>query len=98
MNSTAVIFRKDREGEIFALFPEVPADNYGRYCLAYQHVGQSCAADYRGCIQHSRPAAPNEYRELLTEVGKGFSTPLVVKQKATAVMHQERNYAARHID
>jgi len=89
---TTVIFRKDREGEIFAMFPEVPADNYGRYCLAYQHVGQGCAADYVGCVRRSTPAKPNEYRELLTEVGNGFSTPLVVRKRATPAMHEERRY------
>ena len=29
MESTAVVFRMDREGVVFALFPELPADNQG---------------------------------------------------------------------
>ena len=30
--TTVVIFRMDREGVVFALFPELPADNYGYFC------------------------------------------------------------------
>ena len=60
MSQVIVIFRKDRTGwkEPFALFPELPADNYGNYCDSYQHVGQHCAADYHGCIANSDPASP----------------------------------------
>ena len=54
METTAVIFRVDREGIIFALFPEFPSDNYGYLCTCYQHVGQHCSADYHGCIANSR--------------------------------------------
>ena len=56
MSVTAVIFRVDREGTVFALFPELPADYDGLYCLCYQHVGEHCSADYFGCIAASRLA------------------------------------------
>ncbi len=46
METTIVIFRRDKEGIIFALMPELPADNQGWYCTCYQHIGQHCAADY----------------------------------------------------
>jgi hypothetical protein len=39
MDTTIVIFRMDREGNIFALMPELPADNYGVYCTCFQHIG-----------------------------------------------------------
>ena len=70
MNEVVVIFRKDRTGwkDCFALFPELPADNYGHYCTAYQHVGQHCAADYHGCIANSDPATPAEYADLFEEL------------------------------
>ena len=57
MSETVVIFRRDRDGSVFALFPELPADESGRCCTAYQHVGQHCAADYHGCIANSDPAS-----------------------------------------
>jgi len=63
---TPVIFRVDREGEVFALFPTLPA--YGYYVTCYQHIGQHCAADYGLCINDSRPAQPAEYADLLEEL------------------------------
>ena len=68
--NTIVIFRKDRDGDkaCFALFPELPADYHGRYCTCFQHVGQHCAADYRGCVANSHPAKPVEYADLQTEL------------------------------
>jgi len=67
---TIVIFRKDRTGwkDCFALFPELPSDEHGRLCTAYQHVGQHSAADYYGCIAQSDPATPAEYADLLKEL------------------------------
>ena len=65
-----VIFRVDRgrDGDVFALFPNIPADNAGRYVQSYQHIGQHAAADYVGCISRSRPAKPHEFAELKQEL------------------------------
>jgi hypothetical protein len=95
MNETIVIFRKDRTGwkDCFALFPELPADNFGRYCDSYQHVGQHGAADYQGCIAASDPASPEEYADLFEELeGRGYS--LVVRHRATPEMHERRRRMA----
>ena len=95
MNETIVIFRKDRTGwkDCFALFPELPADNYGNYCTCYQHVGQHCAADYQGCIAASDPATPEEYADLSKELERrGYN--LVVRQRATPEMHERRRRLA----
>ena len=90
---TIVIFRKDETGDCFALFPELPSDNQGFYCTAYQSVGQHCAADYQGCIAASDPAAPYEYAALYEELERrGYR--LVVHQRATAVMHEKRRRVA----
>ena len=94
-DTTIVIFRKDRTGhkEPFALFPELPSDNYGHYCTAFQHVGQHCAADYQGCIAASDPASPEEYADLFEELEKrGYA--LVVKHRATPEMHERRRRMA----
>ena len=90
MSETVVIFRKDRTGwrDTFALFPELPSDNYGRYCTAYQHIGQHCAADYHGCIANSDPAAPEEYADLYEELERrGYN--LTVRRRATPEMHEK---------
>ena len=95
MSETVVIFRKDRTGwkEPFALFPELPADNHGQYCTAYQHVGQHCAASYHGCIANSDPAAPGEYKDLYEELERrGYH--LTVHRRATPVMHERRRRIA----
>ena len=93
MDTTSVIFRLDREGVVFALFPELPSDTYGTYCTAYQHVGQHCAADFQGCIAQSRPARADEYAAIFNELERrGYH--LHVHQKATAVMHERRRRIA----
>jgi hypothetical protein len=94
METTIVVFRMDKEGIVFALFPELPADNYGTYCTCYQHIGQHCSADYHGCIQFSRPANPDEYAGLLIELERrGYHVE--VRQRATPVMHERRRLFAR---
>ncbi len=94
MDTTIVIFRMDREGIVFALMPELPADNHGTYCTCYQHIGQHCAADYQGCIFHSRPAASEEYADLLIELEKrGYHVE--VRQRAMPIMHERRRQLAR---
>jgi hypothetical protein len=92
--TTIAIFRMDRQGIVFALFPELPADNDGCYCTCYEHVGQHGVADYRRCIASSRSANPDEYADLLTELERrGYY--LEVRQRATPVMHERRRSFAR---
>ena len=91
--TTVVIFRMDREGNVFALFPEEPADNHGFYCTCYQHVGQHCAADYYLCIAESRATIPAEYADLEAELRqRGYD--LEVRQRSTNAMHQRRRQLA----
>ena len=42
---TKVIFRKFPDGEIIALFPELPGDMKVNHCLSYLHIGQHGCAD-----------------------------------------------------
>jgi hypothetical protein len=74
---TAVIFRKDKDGEIFALFPELPGTNESHTCQSYQHIGQHGSADYTHCIRATSPAKLEEYNELhkeLTRIGYRLQT------------------------
>ncbi len=94
METTVVVFRMDKEGIVFALMPELPADNQGWYCTCYQHIGQHCAADYYGCIAQSRSAKSDEYSDLLIELERrGYHVE--VRQRATPVMHERRRRFAR---
>jgi hypothetical protein len=95
VNETIVVFRKNRTGwkECFALFPELPSDEFGRYCTAYQRVGQHCAADYYGCIAQSDLATPAEYADLFKELERrGYI--LSVRRRATPDMHERRRRIA----
>lgn len=56
------------KGDVIALFPAVPADNEGKYCDAYEHVGQHGGADYSGVMRATRRATPEEYAGLLKEL------------------------------
>jgi hypothetical protein len=95
MSETVVVFRKDRTGwkDCFALFPELPSDEFGSLCTAFQHLGQHCAADYHGCIAQSDPAVPADYKNLYDELERrGYI--LTVRSRATPEMHERRRRIA----
>jgi hypothetical protein len=93
VNEIIVIFRKDASGVCFALLPELPADNRGFLCTAYQHVGQHAAADYHLCIAQSTFASPDDYRDLHEELERrGYD--LTVRSRATPEMHERRRRIA----
>jgi hypothetical protein len=96
MESTVVIFRVDRVGAVFALFPELPADYQGFYCTCFQHVGQHCAADYFGCIADNRPATSTEYADLFAEL-KQRGYDMKVKLRASSDMHERRRRLAKSV-
>lgn len=85
---TATIFRRQRDGDIIALFPTIPADPQG-HCLSYQRVGQHGAADPGHVMAHTRPAAPDEYASLMSELaGIGYVVRPV--RRVTRRMHEQR--------
>ena len=95
MSETIVVFRRDRTGwkDTFALFPELPSDEFGNFCTAYQHMGQHCAADYHGCVAQSDPATLAEYKDLYDELERrGYI--LEVRRRATPEMHERRRRVA----
>jgi hypothetical protein len=90
-----VIFRKWKDGSsIIALFPEIPADNHGRFCESYEHVGQHGGADYHGVISQSKPATTTEAKDLHDELShRGYN--LKIMRRATSRHHLKRLAAAR---
>lgn len=76
---TIVIFRKWRDGEILALFPEI--EHNGPLCTSYQHLGKHGGADYHGCIQRTMAADPEEYQPLLKELRQIGYDNLVVRKR-----------------
>lgn len=78
---TVVIFRKDPDGTVFALFPELPGSP--GLCMCYQHVGQHSHADFKGSMSDSVPASPEEYRALRKELESiGYSLIVRIAYKA----------------
>lgn len=63
-----VVFRKWKNGDIIALFPDEPWSHSGYMTTSYMHLGQHGAADYAGVIAETSPAQENEYRDLLDEL------------------------------
>ena len=95
--TTPVVLRVWRNGGgVFALFPTLPSDEYGRYCDAYAMVGQHSGADYWRCVRASRPATSAEGAPLVRELERIGYRPRVV-QRATASMHGERKAEARRV-
>jgi hypothetical protein len=85
---------KGDDSDVFALFPVDPADNYGRLCTSYQHIGQHAGADYGHCIANSRPAKCREAAPLLAELRRIGYRPHVLK-RASRRHHETRLAIAR---
>jgi hypothetical protein len=96
MNRTTVVFRRwdDPTGDVIALFPEIPADINGQYCLSYEHFGQHGGADYRSVIANTVPAPAKEAARLAWELEMvGYRLQPV--RRATRQHHKRRGAAAR---
>lgn len=77
MQTIKVNFRKYRDGQIIALFPEI---GWGKYeVCSYMHIGQHGSADYTQIIAATKPATKEEYTPLLSElaaIGYGDIKPV----------------------
>lgn len=64
-----VIFRVFKtDGDVIALFPDLQAETNRPLIVSYQHVGQHGSADYFGILADTRPATPDEFKSLKTEL------------------------------
>jgi len=92
---TKVIFRKFSNGEIIALFPELPGNNNPSTCLNYMHIGQhgSGLADLSNTQRCTKLESHNLYMELVLAVGYS----LHVISRISAKMHQKRIAALQKI-
>ena len=64
---TKVIFRKFRNGEIIALFPQEPATRDGWECLSYMHGGQHGSASPT-IVHETKPVKWSDFVELQREL------------------------------
>lgn len=63
---TQVVFRKWPDGDILALFPNI--DGGQGQCSSYMRIGQHSGASYSRCIAVTKPATPEEYKSLASEL------------------------------
>lgn len=66
-NTTNVAFRKFPDGDVIALFPDIPESHDGTMIMSYMHMGQHCGAS-NSLLTELKPAIPGEYRDLLREL------------------------------
>lgn len=79
MNKIKVIFRKNKDGDIIAFFPETHAI-YGNI-MTYMHIGQHGEGSYE-FYTTTEKANEEEYKDLLSELRQIYNDcKLVVKQK-----------------
>ena len=78
---TRAVFRKYPDGQIIALFPDIPWSEDGSV-TSYMHVGQHGAAYYKQVIDSTTPASEEDYSALLAELETiGYDNLRIVKRK-----------------
>ena len=97
IKKTTVIFRKFREGEVIALFPEEPGNHESWTCSSYVHVGGHGSADPFSVIARTRPASPEESATLLEEL-KRIGYNVVVRHRMSREMVEKRLREIRRIN
>lgn len=96
--TTLVVVRRWRSDgcNLLALFPEIPSDIFGRYCLSYARLGQHSGADYYGVIQATRPVTASEAAPLLRELRRiGYQLRPI--KRASRKHHETRRATARSL-
>lgn len=75
------VFRKYPDGQIIALFPDVPWSERLGEVASYMHIGQHGAADYRHVVATTKPATEKESAGLLNELRQvGYHDIRVIKR------------------
>jgi hypothetical protein len=96
---TPVIFRTERsdpfKGDVTAVFPCDPFDNYGRQMSCFAHVGQHSGCDLTW-YWNTRAATPVEYAALKRELESApYGYQLKVYKRIQPWMRDERFKTAR---
>lgn len=98
---TPVIFRKDRTGDVVALFPYIAGDFDGWTCQSFRHIGQHGSADPAGVVRRTSPASEVEAYDLIVELTSApyFYRPLRILRRFPPDSHAERRrQTAREVD
>lgn len=93
-SKTRVVFRVFNDGEVIALFPHIK-ERKGMI-ESYMHIGQHGSASPL-IVNDTRPAAPEQYRELLNElVCVGYNPVIGTRLTKCPQSYNERKEAARN--
>ena len=84
---------REKDGDVFALFPALPADNDGYLCDSFQHLGGHGAANYGICIDKSRPANAAQIAEMVADLRKIGYNPKVYQRQTPAMRKARRGLA-----
>jgi hypothetical protein len=76
------------QGEVLAIFPEIPATAQSWFCLSYASVGQHSAASV-AMTSAGRRATPEEYAPLRREL-ETIGYVLEIRTRRTAAMDNAR--------
>lgn len=66
-HKTKVIFRKYKEGDIIALFPD-EIDIFNYECMSYMRIGQHGEVNYSEVVTNTKLAKSSEYKSLKKEL------------------------------
>lgn len=81
-DKTKVIFRKWKDGEVIAIFPQVASDYDSYHCMSYMHIGQHSACNPSGVIQATKRASKTEYEPLERELASiGYSLEIIERNR-----------------
>lgn len=88
---TSVVLRRNKSGELFALFPEEAIDGNVEHCKSYcLSLEGYAAANYEKCMRCSKAATEKESEKILTALRKLKWKNLKVIKRATSLMHEKR--------
>lgn len=78
---TKVIFRAFKgDGDVIAVFPELPGGMFGNLCACYQHIGQHGDADIGVILRRTRPTTRDESAALRKEL-EGIGYKLAIRKR-----------------
>ena len=86
---TKVIFRIWPDGDVIALFPELPFSYDPRSCMSYMHIGQHGEAS-ASLSDRTKPATPEQYKDLFNELENAIGYNLQIIKKSGPSHLQKR--------
>ena len=92
---TKVIFRKFKDGEIIAFFPELAGSLSPYTCQNYMHIGQHGHGDAN--ILDTKKATPEEYGDLKRELEVHFAYNFQIVHKFTRHHQKTREYEIKRL-